>query len=595
MPRSAHLRLRRCKMKNNKVKDNTLRRIISLILPYRLHLVFSLIFAAAYVALSLLAPIISGYAVDEMVGQGAVDFDAVAKFAVMYGLVVVFASLFQWIMTHLTNIISYRTVQKLRKDLFSKITDLSVGFIDSHPHGDLISRVITDVEQLSDGLLMGFSQLFTGLLTIVATIGFMFSINVGITFIVIVFTPLSLFVASFIAKNTYSMFQKQSEIRGKMTALIEESVGGAKTVNLFDHSEEFSEKIETVGEDLRACGVRALFFSSITNPATRFVNNAVYAAVGILGAFSAINGNISVGQLSCFLTYANQYTKPFNEISGVIAEFVGAKASAARIFNILDETSVESSISGEKISEKGGNIEFSDISFSYSPEKPLIENFSLTVPSGKMIAIVGPTGCGKTTLINLLMRFYDVTDGSLNIDGTPVTDLDLNSHRRSFGMVLQDTWLKNGTVAENIAYGRTDVSREDIVNAATRAYADSFISGLEHGYDTVIKEDGGNLSQGQKQLLCISRVMLSLPPMLILDEATSSIDTMTELRIRRAFDSMTEVRTSFVVAHRLSTITKADLILVMRDGKIVEKGTHKELLSNGGFYKKLYESQFETE
>ncbi|MBQ2720834.1 MAG: ABC transporter ATP-binding protein, partial [Clostridia bacterium] len=453
----------------------------------------------------------------------------------------------------------------------------------------------TDVEQLSDGLLMGFSQLFTGLLTIVATIGFMFSINVGITFIVIVFTPLSLFVASFIAKNTYSMFQKQSEIRGKMTALIEESVGGAKTVNLFDHSEEFSEKIETVGEDLRACGVRALFFSSITNPATRFVNNAVYAAVGILGAFSAINGNISVGQLSCFLTYANQYTKPFNEISGVIAEFVGAKASAARIFNILDETSVESSISGEKISEKGGNIEFSDISFSYSPEKPLIENFSLTVPSGKMIAIVGPTGCGKTTLINLLMRFYDVTDGSLNIDGTPVTDLDLNSHRRSFGMVLQDTWLKNGTVAENIAYGRTDVSREDIVNAATRAYADSFISGLEHGYDTVIKEDGGNLSQGQKQLLCISRVMLSLPPMLILDEATSSIDTMTELRIRRAFDSMTEGRTSFVVAHRLSTITKADLILVMNNGKIVEKGTHKELLSNGGFYKKLYESQFETE
>lgn len=582
-------------MKNNKVKDNTLKRIFSLILPYRLHLVFSLIFAAAYVALSLLAPIISGKAVDEMVGQGAVDLDAVLRFAVMYGLVVVFASLFQWIMTHLTNIISYRTVQKLRKDLFSKITDLSVGFIDSHPHGDIISRVITDVEQLSDGLLMGFSQLFTGLLTIVATIGFMFSINIGITLIVVVFTPISLFVASFIAKNTYSMFKKQSEIRGRMTALIEESVGGAKTVKMFGKADDFSEKIETVGEELRACGVRALFFSSITNPATRFVNNAVYAAVGILGAFSAINGNITVGQLSCFLTYANQYTKPFNEISGVIAEFVGAKASAARIFELLDETNVESSVSGDKMPEEGGKVEFSNVSFSYSPDKPLIENFSLSVPDGKMIAIVGPTGCGKTTLINLLMRFYDVTHGSLDLNDIPVKTLDLDAHRRCFGMVLQDTWLKNGTVAENIAYGRTDVSREDIVAAAVKAHADSFISGLENGYDTVITEDGGNLSQGQKQLLCISRIMLSLPPMLILDEATSSIDTMTELRIRRAFDSMTEGRTSFVVAHRLSTITKADLILVMRDGKIVEQGTHSELLSNGGFYKDLYESQFETE
>ena len=583
-------------MRNNvKKRDTTLRRIFSLILPYRIHLVFSLVFAAAYVGFTLLAPIISGMAVDEMVGAGSVDLTAVLRLAVMYGLTVVFSSVFQWLMTHLTNIISYRTVQKLRRDLFRKLTDLSVGYIDSHPHGDLISRVITDVEQLSDGLLMGFSHIFTGVLTIVATIGFMFSINVGITFIVIVFTPLSLFVASFIAKNTYSMFRKQSEIRGEMTALIEESVGGARTVRLFDQAGAFGEKIAAVGEDLRKCGVRALFFSSITNPATRFVNNAVYAAVGILGAFSAIGGSITVGQLSCFLTYANQYTKPFNEISGVIAEFVGAKASAARIFDLLDETSTESSVSGQKKADAEGSIEFSSVSFSYLPEKPLIENFSLEVPKGSMTAIVGPTGCGKTTLINLLMRFYDVREGSLMLNGTPVRDLDLNSLRSCFGMVLQDTWLKSGTIAENIAYGRKDVSREEIVRAAESADADGFISSLENGYDTVIAEDGGNLSQGQKQMLCISRVMLRLPQILILDEATSSIDTMTELRIRKAFDAMVKGRTSFVVAHRLSTITKADIVLVMRDGKIVEKGTHRELLEKGGFYKKLYESQFEAE
>ncbi len=580
---------------NNIKKDGDMRRIFSLISPYGVQLVLSFVFAAAYVACSLLAPIISGYAVDEMVEQGNVDLNAVLRLAVVYGAVVVLASIFQWLMTHLTNIIAYRTVQKLRKDLFAKITDLSVGYIDSHSHGDIISRVITDVEQLSDGLLMGFSHIFTGVLTIVATIGFMLSINAGITFIVIVFTPLSLFVASFIAKNTYSMFQKQSEIRGAMTALIEESVGGARTVHMFGKGDMFGEKIETVGEELRECGVRALFFSSITNPATRFVNNAVYAAIGILGAFSAIKGNISVGQLSCFLTYANQYTKPFNEISGVISEFVGANASASRIFKLLDEPDVESLRSGKKQPDMGGNIEFSDVSFSYSPERPLIEDFNLSVPDGKMIAIVGPTGCGKTTLINLLMRFYDVSGGSLNLNGVPIRELDTNAYRRCFGMVLQDTWLKNGTVAENIAYGRPDVTRTDIVNAAKRSHADSFISSLENGYDTVISEDGGNLSQGQKQLLCISRVMLSLPPILILDEATSSIDTMTELRIRRAFDKMTAGRTSFVVAHRLSTVTKADIILVMRDGKIIEQGTHKQLLDKGGFYKKLYESQFETE
>ncbi|MBR5721884.1 MAG: ABC transporter ATP-binding protein, partial [Clostridia bacterium] len=443
---------------------------------------------------------------------------------------------------------------------------------------------------------MGFSQLFTGILTIVATIGFMISINIPIALVVVVFTPLSLFVASFIAKNTYSMFKKQSEIRGDMTSLIEESVGGAKTVNVFCRADDTAEKIARTGEELRKCGVKALFFSSITNPATRFVNNAVYAAVAILGAFSALKGGgITVGQLSSFLMYANQYTKPFNEISGVIAEFVGAKASAERIFNLLDEKSVESSLSGEILPENVRNIDFASVSFSYSPEKPLIEDFCLSVPYGKMIAIVGPTGCGKTTLINLLLRFYDVNSGEIRLGGVSVKELELNALRRNFGMVLQDTWLKNGTVAENIAYGRKNATREEIVAAAVRAHADSFISSLENGYDTVIKEDGDNLSQGQKQMLCISRVMLSLPPMLILDEATSSIDTLTELRIRNAFDEMTEGRTSFVVAHRLSTITKADLVLVMKSGKIVEKGTHTELLKAGGFYKTLYESQFETE
>ena len=582
-------------MKNKNIKsDGVVKRIIALVFPYRIQLVFSLVFAAAYVALSLFAPIVSGMAVDAMVTKNAVDFDAVFRYAVIYACVVVGASVCQWLMTHLTNIITYKTVLKLRRDLFYKITDLSVGYIDSHAHGDILSRVINDVEQLSDGLLMGFSQLFTGILTIAATIGFMISINIPIALVVVVFTPLSLFVASFIAKN--SMFKKQSEIRGDMTSLIEESIGGAKTVNVFGRSDETAEKIAKTGEELRKCGVRALFFSSITNPATRFVNNAVYAAVAILGAFSAIKGGgITVGQLSSFLMYANQYTKPVNEISGVIAEFVGAKASAERIFGLLDEKSVESSLSGNKIPEKAQDIDFSSVSFSYSPEKPLIEDFCLSVPYGKMIAIVGPTGCGKTTLINLLLRFYDVNSGEIRLGGVPVKELELNSLRRSFGMVLQDTWLKNGTVAENIAYGRKNATREEIVAAAVRAHADGFISSLENGYDTVINEDGDNLSQGQKQMLCISRVMLSLPPMLILDEATSSIDTMTELRIRRAFDEMTEGRTSFVVAHRLSTITKADLVLVMKNGKIVEKGTHEKLLESGGFYKTLYESQFETE
>jgi ATP-binding cassette subfamily B protein len=583
-------------MKNKKAQPNdTLKRIVLLVSPYRIHLICSLVLASFYVALSLLAPIISGRAVDAMTGKDAVDFEAVFTLAIIYVATVMGASVCQWLMTHLTNIITYKTVLKLRRDLFYKITDLPVGYIDSHPHGDILSRVINDVEQLSDGLLMGFSQLFTGLLTIVATIGFMFSINIPIALVVVVFTPLSLFVASFIAKNTYSMFKKQSEIRGEMTTLIEEAVGGAKTVNVFGRSDEIGEKIACTGEELRKCGVRALFFSSITNPATRFVNNAVYAAVGILGAVLAIEGKISVGGLSSFLMYANQYTKPFNEISGVIAEFVGAKASAERIFDILDEKTVESGLSGEIIPDGEREISFSSVSFSYSPEKPLIENFSLSVPYGKMVAIVGPTGCGKTTLINLLLRFYDVNSGDISLGNVSLKEFDINSLRRNFGMVLQDTWLKNGTVAENIAYGRKNVSRQQIVAAAVRAHADSFISSLENGYDTVINEDGDNLSAGQKQMLCISRVMLELPPMLILDEATSSIDTMTELRIRKAFDEMTVGRTSFVVAHRLSTITKADLVLVMKNGKIVEKGTHSELLRAGGFYKTLYESQFETE
>lgn len=583
-------------MKNkNPEQNSTLKRIVALVNPYRVHIIFSLVFASLYVALSLLAPIISGRAVDAMIGRDAVDFEKVFTLAIIYAAAVLGASVCQWLMTHLTNIITYKTVLKLRRDLFYKITDLPVGYIDSHPHGDILSRVINDVEQLSDGLLMGFSQLFTGLLTIVATIGFMFSINIYLAIVVVVFTPLSLFVASFIAKNTYSMFKKQSEIRGEMTTLIEEAVGGAKTVNVFGRADEIEKKIADTGEELRKCGVRALFFSSITNPATRFVNNAVYAAVGILGAFLAIEGKISIGGLSSFLMYANQYTKPFNEISGVIAEFVGAKASAERIFDILDEKTVESKLSGKIIPNGENEIDFSSVSFSYSPEKPLIENFSLTVPYGKMIAIVGPTGCGKTTLINLLLRFYDVKCGDISLGGVSVKELDLNCLRRNFGMVLQDTWLKNGTVAENIAYGRKNVSREQIVAAAKRAHADSFISSLENGYDTVINEDGDNLSVGQKQMLCISRVMLELPPMLILDEATSSIDTMTELRIRKAFDEMTVGRTSFVVAHRLSTITKADLVLVMKNGSIVEKGTHAELLRSGGFYKTLYESQFETE
>ena len=577
-------------------RPSAIKPLLRYIRPHAWMLAVSLIFAVISVALTLYAPILMGQAIDKIIAQGKVDFDGIAPILVKLGIVVAITGISQWLMSLCTNKISYLTVRDIRNDAFSKLQKLPLKYIDSHPHGDIISRIITDIEQISDGLLMGFTQFFTGIVTIFGTLGFMLSINVKITLIVVVITPLSLFVARFISKNTFRMFKLQSEARGDMTSLVEEMVGNQKVVKAFAYENEAEDKFEEKNLRLKKVGVKAVFFSSLTNPSTRFVNGLVYTSVAIIGAFSVISGSFTVGQLNCFLTYANQYTKPFNEISGVITELQSAFASARRVFDIIDQPAEPAdSADAVTLTEVDGTLEAHDVAFSYNPDTSLIESLNLSVKSGQRIAIVGPTGCGKTTIINLLMRFYDVDKGEIVMSGVPIKNCTRDSMRSMYGMVLQDTWLKTGTIAENIAYAKPDATMDEIKAAAKSAHCHGFIKRLPNGYDTVITEDGGTLSQGQKQLLCIARVMLSLPPMLILDEATSSIDTRTEIIIQRAFDKMMQGRTSFIIAHRLSTIQHADLILVMNSGRIIEQGTHNELIKNGGFYKKLYYSQFENQ
>lgn len=575
------------------MQKNLLKRLLSFTRPYLSHLALALFFAVVGVSMTLYAPVLTGRAIDLVAGKGAVDFQALKKILEALAGVVATAALSQWLMGLCTNKITYLTVRDIRVKAFDRLQKVPLRFIDTMPHGDILSRVAVDAEQVADGLLMGFTQLFTGIVTIFGTIGFMAVINVKITLLVVFVTPLSLFVANFIAKRTFKFFKVQSETRGEMTALINETVGNLKLVKAFGYEEKSREKFEEINARLQNCGVKALFFSSITNPCTRFVNGVVYTLVGIVGALSAVAGVLSVGQLSCFLSYANQYTKPFNEISGVIAELQSALASAKRLFEIIDATPETPDAEDAKILRRAdGTVDLEHVYFSYVPEIKLIEDLSLNVKAGQKIAIVGKTGCGKTTLINLLMRFYDVNAGSISVSKTNIEEMTRDSLRAQFGMVLQETWLKSGTVRENIAYGKPGASDYEIVSAAVAAHADGFIKRLPDGYDTVIGEDGGSLSQGQKQLLCIARAMLSLPSMLILDEATSSIDTRTEIYVQKAFDEMMKGRTSFVVAHRLSTIRRADLILVMDSGHIVERGTHAELLEKGGFYANLYNSQF---
>lgn len=575
------------------MQKNLLKRLLSFTRPYLSHLALALFFAVVGVSMTLYAPVLTGRAIDLVAGKGAVDFQALKKILEALAGVVATAALSQWLMGLCTNKITYLTVRDIRVKAFDRLQKVPLRFIDTMPHGDILSRVAVDAEQVADGLLMGFTQLFTGIVTIFGTIGFMAVTNVKITLLVVFVTPLSLFVANFIAKRTFKFFKVQSETRGEMTALINETVGNLKLVKAFGYEEKSREKFEEINARLQNCGVKALFFSSITNPCTRFVNGVVYTLVGIVGALSAVAGVLSVGQLSCFLSYANQYTKPFNEISGVIAELQSALASAKRLFEIIDATPETPDAEDAVILRRAdGTVDLEHVYFSYVPEIKLIEDLSLNVKAGQKIAIVGKTGCGKTTLINLLMRFYDVNAGSISVSKTNVEKMTRDSLRAQFGMVLQETWLKSGTVRENIAYGKPAASDYEIVSAAVAAHADGFIKRLPDGYDTVIGEDGGCLSQGQKQLLCIARAMLSLPSTLILDEATSSIDTRTEIYVQKAFDEMMKGRTSFVVAHRLSTIRRADLILVMDSGRIVERGTHAELLEKGGFYANLHNSQF---
>lgn len=574
-------------------KNNTIQKVLKLMKPHMYFLILSLIFSVVYVVLTLYAPILVGDAVDFIIGKEQVDFAAIFEILKQIAVIVVVASLAQWFMNLCNNALTYHVVKDVREKSFTHLQKLPLKYIDGHPYGETISRIITDVEQFSDGLLMGFSQLFTGVVTIVGTLVFMLSINVKISLIVILITPVSLFVASFIAKNTYNMFKKQSETRADMTSLIDEMVGNQKVVKAFGYEDKALTRFDVINEDLRTCSIRAIFFSSITNPSTRFVNSLVYAGVGIFGAISAMNGMISVGQLSCFLSYANQYTKPFNEISSVVTELQNALACAKRVFDFIEEeTESADKADAIQLTEVDGSMELNDVSFSYQKEVSLLQNLNLKVQPGQKIAIVGPTGCGKTTLINLLMRFYDIDSGKVCVSGQDIMSVTKDSLRANFGMVLQDTWLKAGTIAENIAYGKPDATREEIIEAAKAAYAHSFIKRMPDGYDTVISEEGGNLSQGQKQLLCIARVMLQLPPMLILDEATSSIDTRTEVKVQEAFHKMMKGRTSFIVAHRLSTIKEADVILVMNQGNIIEQGSHEELLTKDGFYAKLYQSQF---
>ncbi len=574
-------------------QKETVRKVLCYIKKYWVCLVLSLVMAALTVALTLYLPVLTGQVIDLIIGKGNVDFTGVFAILKKMAVIILITAAAQWVMNVCNNKMTYCIVQDIRNEAFSKIEILPLKYIDGHSYGEIVSRVIADVDQFADGLLMGFTQFFTGVITILGTLGFMLSVNVGITGVVVLVTPLSFFVAGFIAKKTFTMFKLQSETRGEQTAIIEEMIGNQKVVQAFSHEDEALMKFDEVNGRLQDCSLRAIFFSSITNPSTRFVNNLVYAGVAVTGAVFAIRGGISVGQLSCFLTYANQYTKPFNEISGVVTELQNALACAARIFALIEEEpQIPEKEDAVVLNRVEGRVSLEHVDFSYVPDKQLIKDFNLSVKAGQRVAIVGPTGCGKTTVINLLMRFYDVNKGKICVEGVDIRDVTRRSLRSNYGMVLQETWLKAGTIRENITMGKPDATQEEIVAAAKASHAHSFIKRLPNGYDTVITEDGGNLSQGQKQLLCITRVMLCLPPMLILDEATSSIDTRTEMKIQGAFATMMKGRTSFIVAHRLSTIREADVILVMKDGNIIEQGDHETLLSQDGFYAKLYASQF---
>ena len=576
-----------------KVNKGTLRRVLELIRPYAGLVVLTLVLAVVTVVTTLLAPVISGKAVDLIIGPGQVDFGGVGKLAIAMAGTVACTTVSQWLMNVVNNRITFHAVRDMRVRTFEQLEQLPLKYMDAHRPGDAISRITTDVEQFSDGLLLGFTQLFTGILTICGTLGVMLFIEWRIALVVVALTPLSIFVARFIATHTYSMFKVQSETRAELTSLVDELVGNEHLVRAFGYESRAEERFDKINLDLQSCGVRAVFFSSMTNPCTRFVNALVYAAVGVLGAFAAIAGGITVGDLSVFLNYANQYTKPFNDISDVMTEFQNALACAQRVFDFIDETPIlPDAPDAVELPHGAGAVEFEHVKFRYVPDVPLIEDMNLKVEPGQRIALVGPTGCGKTTLVNLLMRFYEINGGTLRVDGHPIDTVTRDSLRGNLGMVLQETWLKAGTIAENIAYGKPDATREEIIAAAKKARAHSFICRLPNGYDTEVAEDGGNISQGQRQLLCIARVMLRRPPILILDEATSSIDTRTEVLVQDAFEELMKGRTSFIVAHRLSTIKNADQILVMKDGNIIERGTHDELLDRGGFYAKLYESQF---
>ena len=581
--------------KKNRYQAVTLKKVFRYIKRYIPLLITALALSIVTVALTLYFPILTGRAIDLIIGKGQVDFDGIMQIVIKAVIAVAFAAIAQWLTNVCNNKMTYNVIRDIRTDAFENIEKIPLSYIDSHSHGDIVSRIISDVDTFADGLLLGLTQLFTGAATIVGTLIFMLTINVKIAVVVVVLTPLSLVAASFIAKRTYSMFQLQSRTRGEQTALIDEMIGNQKVLVAFNHEKKAIEQFDEINDRLSQYSLRATFFSSLTNPTTRFVNAIVYASVGVFGAISAILGGITVGQLTCFLSYANQYTKPFNEISGVITELQNAIACASRIFELIEvEREIPDAEDAYELDEADGKVDIEDVYFSYEPDQKLIEDFNLHVEQGQRVAIVGPTGCGKTTLINLLMRFYDVNSGKIKVSGHDIKEMTRHSLRKNYGMVLQETWLKNGTIRDNICMGRPEATDEEIIEAAKATHAHSFIKRLPKGYDTVITEDGGNLSQGQKQLLCITRVMLCLPPMLILDEATSSIDTRTEIKIQKAFLKMMQGRTSFIVAHRLSTIRDADVILVMKDGKIIEQGRHEELLKENGFYANLYNSQFEA-
>ena len=580
-------------VKRRSGQRETILTVLKYIRKYWIYLALSIAMAALTVSLTLYLPILTGRVIDLLIDKGLVEFPGVFRILKKMAVAIAVTAAAQWIMNVCNNQMTYRIVQDVRNEAFRKIEILPLKYIDGHSHGEVVSRVIADVDQFADGLLMGFTQFFTGVITILGTLGFMLSVNVVVTGVVVLITPLSFLVAAFIAKKTYVMFRLQSETRGEQTALIEEMIGNQKVVQAFSHEDETMEAFDGINDRLEKCSLKAIFYSSLTNPATRFVNNLVYAGVAVTGALYAIRGGISVGQLSCFLTYANQYTKPFNEISGVVTELQNALACAARIFELIGEDAqIPDKENAKELGCVDGSVDLQHVYFSYVPDKKLITDFNLSVRAGQRVAIVGPTGCGKTTIINLLMRFYDVQKGAICVDGTDIRDVTRRSLRSNYGMVLQETWLKAGTIRDNIVMGKPDATQEEVIAAAKLSHAHSFIKRMPQGYDTVIGEDGGNLSQGQKQLLCITRVMLCLPPMLILDEATSSIDTRTEIRIQKAFATMMEGRTSFIVAHRLSTIREADVILVMKDGNVIEQGSHETLLEQGGFYATLYNSQF---